>query len=159
MTEPRVRPMTKADLPAVGALAGELVRLHHGFDARRFFLEPGVEDGYRWFFDRQLGRPGVVLLGAELEGQVAGYVYGSVEARDWARLLDRHGAIHDVFVASTFRRRGVARALVAAGLRALEAAGAPQVVLSSAVQNREAQALFRSMGFRETMVELTRTAG
>jgi ribosomal protein S18 acetylase RimI-like enzyme len=159
MTELQVRPMTKADLEPVGALAGQLVRLHHAYDARRFFLEPGVEDGYRWFFSRQLGKPGVVLLVAELEGRVAGYLYGSLEARDWAKLLDAHGAIHDVFVDEAVRRRGVARALMEAGRRALEAAGARQLVLSTATPNREAQALFRSLGFRETMIEMTITRG
>ncbi|MDX2012975.1 MAG: GNAT family N-acetyltransferase [Myxococcaceae bacterium] len=155
MSAPRIRPMVKADLEVVGTIAGGLVRLHHGFDPRRFFLEPGVEDGYRWFFSKQLGKPGVVLLVAEVSDSVVGYVYGSLESRDWAKLLDAHGAIHDVFVDPGARRQGVARALMEAAVSALEGAGAAQVVLSSASQNVAAQALFRAMGFRETMVEMT----
>ncbi len=151
----RPRPMTKADLDVVGGLAGALVRQHHGFDAERFFLEPGVEDGYRWFFTRQLGKAGVVLLVAELDDQVVGYLYGSLEDRDWAKLLDAHGAIHDLYVDPQARRQGVARALMVAGVFALKGQGASQVVLSTATQNHAAQALFRSMGFRDTMIELT----
>jgi ribosomal protein S18 acetylase RimI-like enzyme len=149
--------MTKADLESVGALAGQLVRLHHAWDPARFFLEDGVEDGYRWFFGRQLGRPGVVLLVAELEGAVIGYLYGSLEPRDWAKLLDAHGAIHDILVDEAVRRRGVARALMEAGVSALEAGGARQIVLSTATPNQAAQALFRAMGFRDTMIEMTLT--
>lgn len=157
MTDVHVRAMTKADLTRVGELAGALVRLHHGWDTRRFFLVDGVEEGYRWFFSRELGKPGVVLLVAEVEGVIAGYVYGSLEERDWAKLLDAHGAIHDVYVADTHRRAGVARALMQSAISALEGQGASQVVLSSATPNTQAQALFASMGFRPTMIEMTRS--
>ena len=157
MTDVHVRAMTKADLTRVGELAGALVRLHHGWDTRRFFLVDGVEEGYRWFFSRELGKPGVVLLVAEVEGVIAGYVYGSLEERDWAKLLDAHGAIHDVYVADTHRRGGVARALMQSAIAALEGQGASQVVLSSATPNTQAQALFASMGFRPTMIEMTRS--
>ncbi len=156
MADVRVREMTKDDLGPVGVLAGQLVRLHHHFDPRRFFLEDGVEDGYRWYFTRELGKRGVVLLVAELDGAVVGYLYGSDEDRDWAKLLDAHGAIHDVMVDASARRRGVARALVEAGIAAFEARGITQLVLSSASPNTQAQALFKTLGFRETMVEMTR---
>jgi len=156
MSDVLVRAMTKDDLPSVGELAGALVRLHHEWDRRRFFLERGVEEGYRWFFSRELGRPGVVLLVAVIDDAIAGYVYGSLEPRDWARLLDAHGAIHDVFVAQAHRRRGVAQALMEAAIAALEGQGAQSVVLSSAMPNREGQALFKRLGFRETMIEFSR---
>ncbi len=114
MSETVIREMTKADLSRVGSLAGELVRLHHHFDPRRFFLTDGVEEGYRWFFGKTLAEKDgkTVLLVAEVEGAVAGYVYGSLEPRDWAKLLDVHGAVHDVFVDDAHRRRGLAKSLM-----------------------------------------------
>ena len=148
--------MTDADLAPAAALAAQLVRQHHGFDPRRFFVTPDVEDGYRWFFGTQLKEKNVVLLVAELDGAIAGYVYGTLEGRDWAKLLDRHGAVHDVFVDARFRRKGVAKALMEAAITALKAQGAPQVVLYSAAPNAEAQALFERLGFRRTMVEMTK---
>lgn len=157
MSDVHVRNMTKADLPRVGELAGALVRLHHSWDARRFFLEEGVEQGYQWWFSKQLGQEGVVLQVAEVGGAIAGYVYGSLEERDWAMLLDAHGAIHDVYVDATFRRAGVAKALMLSAIAALEGHGADQVVLSTSTSNPQAQALFRSLGFRDTMIEMTRT--
>ncbi len=152
----RVREMTKADLAEVGELAGALVRQHHAFDPQRFMLTEGVEDGYRWWLGKNLGAKDSVLLVAELSGQVAGYLYGTLEPRDWALLLDEHGVIHDVFVHPSFRRRGVARALMTEGVRRLEAKGAPSITLHSATPNVDAQRLFASLGFRNTMVEMTR---
>ncbi|MNC98581.1 hypothetical protein D3C83_165920 [compost metagenome] len=43
------------------------------------------------------------------------------------------------------------------GIAALERLGAQSVVLSSATSNAEAQTLFESLGFRRTMVEMTRS--
>lgn len=156
MTAPLVRAMTAGDLEVVGRLAGGLVRQHHAWDPKRFFLQDGVEDGYRWWFNKNLGAEGTVLLVAELDGAVVGYLYGTVEEKDWALLLDDHGVVHDVFVDERFRRRGVARALMLEGVRRLEALGAPRVTLHSATPNVEAQRLFASLGFRPTMVEMTR---
>jgi ribosomal protein S18 acetylase RimI-like enzyme len=96
------------------------------------------------------------LLVAEVDGEIAGYFYGSVEERDWALLLEEHAAVHDVFVDARFRRRGVARALMLEAIRLFDARGAKRVVLGTAKQNAEGQALFESLGFRPTMIEMTR---
>lgn len=157
MSETVIREMTRADLEPVGHLAGELVRVHHHFDTRRFFLTAGVEEGYRWFFGKALDEhdPKTVLLVAEHDGAVAGYLYGSIEPRDWAKLLDVHGAVHDVFVGDAHRRRGLAKLLMLEAIKRLRAAGAPRVVLYSATPNTQSQALFASLGFRSTMIEMT----
>jgi ribosomal protein S18 acetylase RimI-like enzyme len=157
MSEIVIREMTRADLGPVGTLAGDLVRLHHHFDARRFFLTEGVEEGYRWYFGKALDEKSrkTVLVVAQVDGAVAGYVYGSLEPRDWAKLLDAHGAIHDVFVSEAHRRKGIAKQLMLEAIKRLRAVGAPRVVLSSATPNTSAQALFASLGFRSTMVEMT----
>lgn len=147
--------MKKSDLSAVSKLAGQLVRQHHGFDERRFFVPDDPEEGYRWWFEKQLAAKGTVLIVALVGQEIAGYLYGSVESRDWNRLLDRHGAVHDIFVDARFRRRGVATALMKAGIAGLREAGGERIVLSSAWPNKEAQALFESLGFRKTMIEMT----
>lgn len=157
MSEIVIREMTTSDLEAVGRLAGDLVRVHHHFDTRRFFLSEGVEEGYRWYFGKALAErdPKTVLLVAETDGAVVGYLYGSLEPRDWAKLLDAHGAVHDVFVSDRYRRRGVAKLLMLDGIKRLRGAGAPRVVLYSATPNTQSQALFASLGFRSTMIEMT----
>jgi ribosomal protein S18 acetylase RimI-like enzyme len=74
------------------------------------------------------------------------------------QLLDQHGAIHDVLVAAKVRRAGVGKRLLRALIETLESAGAPRIVLYTMVDNHGAQALFRSLGFRATMLEMTRNA-
>ncbi len=151
-----VRKMTEADLTAAGKMGADLIRLHHAWDETRFFMVDNPDSGYRWFLGTQLKNPETVLLVADVDGTVAGYFYGSVEERDWQRLLDPHGAISDIFVDERFRKQGVGAALMKAGIAALEGLGAKQMVLSSATPNAQAQKLFESLGFRRTMVEMTR---
>jgi ribosomal protein S18 acetylase RimI-like enzyme len=154
--EASIRACQRADLPAVAQLAGQLVRQHHGFDAARFFLPERVEEGYAWWFGQELERAEVVLLVAERESRIIGYVYARLEERDWNQLLDACGALHDIWVEPDARRRGVARALAEAAIAALGDKGAPRIVLHTAAQNEAAQRFFEQLGFRRTMIEMTR---
>jgi len=153
-----LRPARREDLGELGRMAAELVRMHHTMDAARFFLPDQVEEGYRWWLGRELESKEVALWIALRAGVVVGYAYGRIEERDWNQLLDSYGALHDVWVAHSERGRGVATALVEAVVSALTAKGAPRVVLHTAATNASAQALFAKLGFRRTMIEMTREA-
>jgi ribosomal protein S18 acetylase RimI-like enzyme len=150
-----IRPLRAEDLPRVGELAGQLVRMHHATDPDRFFRIPNVEKGYAWYFRSQLRDRNTVMLVAEERGRVIGYAYGCAEPRDWNLLLDDHGAIHDVLVDRACRRKGTGRALVEEMLRVFGERGLERVVLSTMVGNKSAQKLFLSVGFRPTMTEMT----
>jgi GNAT superfamily N-acetyltransferase len=150
-----IRPAELRDLPGIAALAGQLVRLHHHFDAQRFMLIPNVERGYAHFFESELRDPDVLLLAAELADQVVGYAYARLEPRDWNALLDSCGALHDIFVSDGLRRQGVAKRLVEAVRDWARDKGAPRMVLHTASKNSAARQFFATLGFRETMVELT----
>ena len=53
---------------------------------------------------------------------------------------------------------GIATALAGAAIEALERKGAPRVVLHTAAANEPAQRFFEKLGFRRTMIEMTREA-
>jgi ribosomal protein S18 acetylase RimI-like enzyme len=155
-----IRAAVAADLPAIGRLGALLVRLHHEWDAARFIpATPGTERGYATFLGSQLGRPDVIVLVAERDGAVVGYSYAGLEGRDYMALRDAAGALYDLVVDPAHRGRGIGRLLLDATLDALEARGAPRVVLSTAEHNEPAQRLFATAGFRRTMVEMTRESG
>jgi ribosomal protein S18 acetylase RimI-like enzyme len=153
---PPVIRLTRADdLPRVSELAAELVRQHHRLDPRRFLLIEPIAEGYRWFFNQELGRKEAVLLVAEVDGDIVGYSYGTLEPRNWNDLLDICGKLNDVFVDPSARRQGVGRLLVVETMAALRKLGAPRVVLLSAWKNSDAHPFFESLGFRRTMLEMT----
>lgn len=152
-----IRNARASDLTRVGQLAGQLVRMHHAWDPLRWMMPDGVEAGYARFFESQLDHPDTIILVAEdAQGDVVAYLYAALEPRSWADLREACGKLHDVFVAEHARRRGIASALTREALRRLRDLGAPRAVLTSAWQNRDAHALLRGLGFRETMLEMAR---
>jgi ribosomal protein S18 acetylase RimI-like enzyme len=162
-----IRKAEEKDLPALGRLGALLVEQHHSFDRQRF-MAPGrnLDEGYGWFLGTQLGEPGVVVLVAEtltqdeagdrVPDQVVGYVYAGIEPQSWKELRDPAGFIHDVVVVPEAQHRGIGSALIEAAAKWLEEAGAPRIMLWTAEQNAPAQRLFARLGFRRTMVEMTR---
>jgi ribosomal protein S18 acetylase RimI-like enzyme len=156
-TRVAIRPAAPADLPALGRLGARLVRTHHQLDAARFIpATPGTEHAYASFLGAQLQEPTAVVLIAERDGDVLGYAYAAVEGHDYRALRGPAGVLHDIVVDPAHRRQGVGRMLLDATLASLDARGAPRVVLSTAARNEAAQRLFAGVGFRQTMVEMTR---
>lgn len=121
-------------------------------------MAPGShpEEGYAWFLGTQLREDDVVVFVAEREAQIVGYVYAALEPQSWKELREACGYIHDVVVGESGRRSGVATALMEAAINWLRERGAPRVVLGTAQANDGAQRLFERLGFRRTMVEMTR---
>ena len=152
-----IRRATRADLAALGKLGALLLRTHYQFDPQRF-MAPGShpEEGYAWFLGTQLGEDDVVVFVAERQAEVVGYVYAALEPQSWKELREACGFIHDVVVDEGRRRSGVASALMEAAIDWLRERGAPRVVLGTAQKNDAAQRLFDRLGFRRTMVEMTR---
>ncbi len=155
VSEVRIRRAKRSELGAVARMAAALIREHHARDSQRFMLVEPVEEGYRNWLDREIGRRGAVILVAEQDIEIVGYAYGTMEGRNWSELLDACGKLNDVYVKRSLRRHGIARRLIEAMLLELRGLGAPRVVLSSVDGNRAAQQLFASFGFRRTMIEMT----
>ncbi len=152
----RIRDMTEADLPAVGTLAGRLVRAHHEYDPLRFMKPVDPERGYRGWFKTQIGLDEVILLvAADDDLGVVGYVYARMEPRSYDELRDACTKLHDIFVDDRARRRGVGEALLRETFERAQRKGAPRVILITASQNEAAHRLFQRVGFRTTMLEMT----
>jgi ribosomal protein S18 acetylase RimI-like enzyme len=134
-----------------------LMRAHYAFDRQRF-LAPGedTEGGYAWFLGQKLQSQDDAVFVAERDGVVAGYVWAALEPMSWKELRGPAGFIHDIAVADDARRLGVATQLMQTAIDWLRERGAPRVVLWTAAPNAAAQALFRRLGFRDTMMEMTR---
>jgi ribosomal protein S18 acetylase RimI-like enzyme len=149
--------MTSADLPAVGQLAGRLVRMHHDLDPKRFLHLSNPETGYARYFASEMKKEEAVLVVAEGDdGAIVGYAYGRLEERSYNELLDSCGKLHDVYVDEGVRGHGAGEGLVREVIARLGKMGAPRIVLLTAVQNEAAQRLFERLGFRTTMLEMTR---
>lgn len=152
----QVRPAEKNDAAALGRMGAGLVRFHHGLDEARFILPADdLESGYSWWLRKELRDPAAAVLVAQKDGALVGYAYGRVEDMDWGKLRGPCGEFIDLWVDEAARRTGAGRALCDALVQHFRGRGVRQVVLYAASRNARAQALFESLGFRPTMVELT----
>lgn len=151
-----IRRAEQRDLDALGRLGAMLMRTHYAFDPQRF-LPPGesAESGYAWFLGSVMDDPdGRVFVAEDADG-IAGYVYVALEPLSWKELRGPAGFIHDVAVREEARRAGIAEQLMQVAVDWLRERGAPRVILWTAAPNEGAQRLFRRLGFRETMLEMT----
>jgi ribosomal protein S18 acetylase RimI-like enzyme len=159
--------MTRDDVEAVAALAGRLVRIHHAFDPARFVRRVASKKEYAEWLGSLAGASDVIVLVAERSSgasggrsrKIVGYVYARLEPPSHEALLGACAKLHDVYVDDTIRGFGIGEALVRETIRRAADRGAPRLVLMTAAKNESAQRLFARIGFRPTMVEMTRETG
>ena len=156
MAEAVVRIATDADIPALGRLGATLVEHHTAFDRRRFIAIADAEAAYASFLRTQMRLHDAVVFVAEVNGAVVGYVFASIEPESMKELRATAGFIHDVLVDPSARQASAGTRLIDAAIAWLRERGVTRVMLWSAAQNLSAQRLFTRLGFRPTMVEMTR---
>jgi ribosomal protein S18 acetylase RimI-like enzyme len=150
-----IRPATAEDQAPLGRFGGALMRQHHAADPLRFIQVEHPEAGYGRFLVSQLTNPESIVLVAERAGEVVGYIWADVEGISWKDLRGPCGYVHDIFVDEPARGLGAGRALLRAALEWIRSKGRSQVVLWTKTRNDPAKNLFRALGFRTTMTEMT----
>lgn len=82
-------------------------------------------------------------------GEVDGQVVGFACLRLLPQLQDAspYAEVTDIYVAAAFRRRGVARALLEHIDGVAQAAGAPEIILTTDFENDVAQATYQACGY------------
>ncbi|MGH7508292.1 MAG: ribosomal protein S18-alanine N-acetyltransferase [Gemmatimonadales bacterium] len=116
--------------PAVPADAASLVTIE-----RRCFSDPWTETGFREALDSSWSFGLVAHTGQAITGYLIG------------REVAGTGEVLNLAVSPDFRRRGVGRALLRAGLTLLRKRRVDEVFLEVRESNRSAQALYLSSGF------------
>ena len=156
-TTARIRRATRDDLDVLGRLGAALMRAHYAYDPERF-MDPGAtpEKGYARFLASQLDHADAAIFVADHAGTVAGYVYAGIEPVSWKELRDECGYVHDLVVDDDHRGHGMGTALMDAALAWMSERGVPRAVLCTAQRNERGQRLFEHLGFRRTMIEMTK---
>jgi len=133
-----VRQAGEADLEAVAGL----------FDLYRQFYRkpPDLERARGYMAERMARRESVVLVAQSDDGQLTGFcqLYPTYCSLRMARTF----VLYDLYVASAARGQGVGRALMRAAEDYARAAGAVRLELSTARDNKPAQRLYESLGWK-----------
>jgi diamine N-acetyltransferase len=152
--------MTISVRAATGADLDVLVRLNQPVQQLHADLEPGFfkaatdRDDVAAYFAAQLEVPSYYFLIAEIDGEVAGYIW--FERQETAETLftlpNERLYVHHIAVDEAARRRGVASALLKSVEAEALSLGIGQIVLATWAANATAQAFFTSQGFQPSIV-------
>lgn len=133
-----IRPLLPADLPRLSPLFGAYLD---------FYGVPQEVQRRTIFLAQRLGADDSTCLGAFAGEELAGFALCH-HTHNSLRLAPAW-ILHDLFVSPAHRRHGVAQSLLDAVHTRAGAAGACEVVLSTAQDNTAAQALYTRQGYRE----------
>ena len=158
MSLPSVRAITRADDPALTAIAPLFVSMHAEMaqQGMRFQLTPdgagiwleGTKSGLERF-----GRMAV----AEADGHVVGFAHAVVKLAPEHLGGSRIGHIAHVFVAPTHRRSGLARELVRSLHDWLHAKQVTSIELQVVHRNEVGLAFWRSLGYLPELIQLRKS--
>jgi len=142
-----IRGAEHGDLDAVAALWEELTSLHHALDNRFWIRADDGREKYRDWVAEGLDQDDRVLVVAEAQGQVVGFIHGMLKDTPPPLASKLTGQVTDLIVDEEHRGRGVGTRLVEAASRWFREKEAQQLMLNAAFCNRPAREFWRSMGF------------
>jgi len=148
-----VRDARVSDVDRIADLWEEFIEFHRVRDSwyetcegARGSMEDWVREG--------LKDPRRVIMVAELDGEVVGYVLAELAIRPPVFKVREYGAITDTAVQAEHRRKGIGGQLVAEMTRRLVEIGAFRIEVSAAMCNEVSTRFWRKMGFKPTMERL-----
>jgi GNAT superfamily N-acetyltransferase len=138
-----VRSVTVEHYRAIWEARNEAFRDHWGH-------REGTENDYQRFLSWPLAQPEYWQVAWDVAtNEVAGQVQVTIFARDNERFGLKRGFTDPIFVRRPYRKRGLAKALIARALRVLEEAGMEEATLFVDAQNPSgALKLYEDMGYR-----------
>jgi len=144
-----VREALPADIEDIVEIWWQLASEHVDRDSEFWRLIPEHEarSSFQEYANELFGTPDHVLLVAEIQGQVAGFIHGSIRTRPPVMKLVTIGRIDEVSVHKDFRGQGVGRKILIAILDELKERGLSHVELMVDVDNPAAINLYKSAGF------------
>jgi GNAT superfamily N-acetyltransferase len=147
----RVRAALPTDRARLHELWIDLIEYHQELDPD-YRTVSGVPEAVLGEIDRALASPTCRLLVAERDGRVVGFLFGEIQ-----REQPRPAWIHELYVESPARRRGIAAGLVDTAERWFDSEKAEQVFVRVETANRGGLDFWKARGFGDRARILERT--
>ena len=145
-----LRRATVEDIPAIASLWVEMTAFHAACDAR-FRPHPDGPDNWTKTLAEWIERDDMAVFVADAAGRVVGYTIAMDRESPPVLLPSRYGFVSDLAVTVSWRRRGVATALLKAAIAWFKERGLPEFRLNVANQNAVSNAFWQSMGLQPYM--------
>ena len=145
MTMSSVREAADRDIDRVVDLWAEQVDFHGDLDPR-FKRSEGSKDGFRDHLHRNLGRTDFLLLVAESEDEIVGFLHGELLQYPPCFATRTHGFISDLAVSSAWQRAGFGTALLEEGMAWFSEKGVSTVEGKVLLSNPKAMGFWKREG-------------
>lgn len=145
-----VREATQQDVERVVELWGEHVDFHAECDPR-FQRVDGSEDGFAQHMRAKLDEADYLLLVAEVEGEVVGFLNGQLLQYPPCFVRREHGFMDNMAVSSRWQRKGIGSALLEKAMAWFAANGVPTVEGKVLLSNPVAMGFWRKTRFQPYM--------
>jgi ribosomal protein S18 acetylase RimI-like enzyme len=165
----QIRPATPDDVPSVLPMVVKICELHTALDPAKYAIRGDPAQRYRdWMITRARDPRSVFLVAdaaAAAEATAAeataaggasnlvGFLVAGVQDEVPIYRITEFGFIYDLWVEERYRNEGIARQMVTLAIERFRAIGVMQVRLDTAQANEPAQSLFKSCGFRPSIIE------
>ena len=155
---PKIRPATPVDRDALLDLWIELIEYHRSLDPD-YPSALGIREAILEEISRGIGARNCRLLVAEEDGRLQGFLFAKIEANS-GEIAGEPGPcwIHELFVASEWRRRGIASALLGEADRFFGSHAPGRVVVRVESGNLDGLRFWERHGFFERARILERKA-
>jgi ribosomal protein S18 acetylase RimI-like enzyme len=153
-----IRPATPEDVPAVLPMVSKIAAFHEQLDPAKYAVRGDPAKAYdRWLVARAKDARGVFLVAdaalANEPAKLVGFLVAGVQNEIPIYQITEYGFIYDLWVEEPYRNEGIARQMVTLAVERFREIGVQQVRLDTAFTNQAAQGLFKSCGFRPSIIE------
>jgi GNAT superfamily N-acetyltransferase len=145
-----VREAYQDDVGRVVELWAEMVDFHAQYDPR-FQRGQGSEEGFATHLSEKLDDPDYLLLVAEVDGEVVGFLNGELQKYPPCFEHRDHGFIHNVAVSSDAQRGGVGTTLLKEAMAWFTGTGSSTVEGKVLMANPAAMEFWQKTGFEPYM--------
>ena len=145
-----VREATQQDIERVVELWAEMVDFHARYDPRYLRMD-GSEGGFAHHLRSHLGEADYLLMVAEIDGEVVGFLNGEVLEYPPCFAHRAHGVIDNLAVSPQWQRRGVGTALLERGMAWFSDKGVPTVEGRVLLSNPVAMEFWQKTAFEPYM--------
>ncbi|MFX0057370.1 MAG: GNAT family N-acetyltransferase [Candidatus Hodarchaeota archaeon] len=138
----------KSHIPAIVELWAEMIEYHTQFD-QFFKRREDANLNYESFIRDLFNSNEAKIFIAKEEDKILGFILAKIDTYPPIYLYDKYGAIYDLIVKSTYRRRGIGSKLLNTSIEWFYSKGLDRIELNIVSKNEKANDFYIKNGFQE----------